>query len=144
MQEAVKLPDLGKPQPRDVLRSFLCGIGYESALAELFSKEETSFQNVSFVEKAEKLENHIKALTKIAGADKLREHGSASNIHDGTLQFTEERKEDTLSATSSSQETHQTIPCKTTIEMASTSHQASSSQILEAQNLKVVVNFEIA
>ncbi|XP_020108239.1 DNA polymerase zeta catalytic subunit isoform X3 [Ananas comosus] len=136
MQEAGKLPDLGKPQPRDVLRSFLCGIGYESALAELFSKEETSFQNVSFVEKAEKLENHIKALTKIAGADKLREHGSASNIHDGTLQFTEERKEDTLSATSSSQETHQTIPCKTTIEMASTSHQASSSQILEAQNLK--------
>nr|CAD1833332.1 unnamed protein product [Ananas comosus var. bracteatus] len=83
MQEAGKLPDLGKPQPRDVLRSFLCGIGYESALAELFSKEETSFQNVSFVEKAEKLENHIKALTKIAGADKLREHGSASNIHDG-------------------------------------------------------------
>ncbi|PNT74600.1 hypothetical protein BRADI_1g18510v3 [Brachypodium distachyon] len=65
--EEAKPADIGRPLRDVVLKSFLHGIKYESALSMLDPKEEGSHQKVSAIEDPEKLEKCFKSLTDIIG-----------------------------------------------------------------------------
>ncbi|RLM86844.1 DNA polymerase zeta catalytic subunit isoform X2 [Panicum miliaceum] len=64
--EETKYTDLGRPSREEVLKDFLHGIKYESALSMLFSQEEPHCK-VSTTEESERLERCFKSLTDIVG-----------------------------------------------------------------------------
>ncbi|XP_025801172.1 DNA polymerase zeta catalytic subunit isoform X3 [Panicum hallii] len=65
--EETKYTDLGRPSREEVLKDFLHGIKYESALSMLFSQEEPHCK-VPTTEESERLERCFKSLTDIVGA----------------------------------------------------------------------------
>ncbi|XP_072974935.1 DNA polymerase zeta catalytic subunit isoform X1 [Typha angustifolia] len=140
MQEAVKLPDISKPQPENVLRSFLHDLRYENALSELLPEEKISFQNVSAVSDSGKLEKCITASTNIAGLIEDTEQKNLSNANYGTFRCTEEESwKKRLSFGFSCKENEDTIHSEMNYEcqeLMSTNLQGSSSQMVEAGDLK--------
>ncbi|RLN35611.1 DNA polymerase zeta catalytic subunit isoform X2 [Panicum miliaceum] len=66
LSEETKYTDLGRPSREEVLKDFLHGIKYESALSMLFSQEEPHCK-VSTTEESERLERCFKSLTDIVG-----------------------------------------------------------------------------
>ncbi|KAF7014170.1 hypothetical protein CFC21_028190 [Triticum aestivum] len=78
--DETKPADIGRP-PRDaVLKSFLHGIKYESALSALDPKEEGSHHKDSAVEASEKLERCFKSLTDVIGTITFSQNGCCENI----------------------------------------------------------------
>uniref|UniRef100_A0A0E0QCI4 DNA polymerase zeta catalytic subunit n=1 Tax=Oryza rufipogon TaxID=4529 RepID=A0A0E0QCI4_ORYRU len=65
--EEAKPVDMGRPLRDSVLRSFLHGIKYETALSMLCPKEEVSYHRVPTMEESEKLEECLKSLNDIIG-----------------------------------------------------------------------------
>ncbi|VAH42507.1 unnamed protein product [Triticum turgidum subsp. durum] len=78
--DETKPADIGRP-PRDaVLKSFLHGIKYESALSALDPKEEGSHHKDSAVEASEKLERCFKSLTDVIGTITFSQNDCCENI----------------------------------------------------------------
>ncbi|KAI5008760.1 hypothetical protein ZWY2020_009808 [Hordeum vulgare] len=78
--DETKPADIGRP-PRDaVLKSFLHGIKYESALSALDPKEEGSHHKDSSVEASEKLERCFKSLTDVIGTITFSQNDCCENI----------------------------------------------------------------
>nr|BAK01083.1 predicted protein [Hordeum vulgare subsp. vulgare] len=78
--DETKPADIGRP-PRDaVLKSFLHGIKYESALSALDPKEEGSHHKDSSVEASEKLERCFKSLTEVIGTITFSQNDCCENI----------------------------------------------------------------
>ncbi|KAM3371790.1 hypothetical protein ACQJBY_018940 [Aegilops geniculata] len=78
--DEAKPADIGRP-PRDaVLKSFLHGIKYESALSALDPKEEGSHHKDSAVEASEKLERCFKSLTDVIGTITFSQNDCCENI----------------------------------------------------------------
>lgn len=64
--EETKEDDLDRPLREEVLKSFLHGVKYESALTMLFPQE-GSHHKVPTIEESERLERCFKSLTDIVG-----------------------------------------------------------------------------
>ncbi|VAH26718.1 unnamed protein product [Triticum turgidum subsp. durum] len=78
--DETKPADIGRP-PRDaVLKSFIHGIKYESALSALDPKEEGSHHKDSAVEASEKLERCFKSLTDVVGTITFSQNDCCENI----------------------------------------------------------------
>ena len=66
LSEETKYTDLGRPSREEVLKDFLHGIKYESALSMLFSQDKPHSKG-STTEESERLERCFKSLTDIVG-----------------------------------------------------------------------------
>ena len=66
LSEETKCTDLGRPSREEVLKDFLHGIKYESALSMLFSQDKPHSKG-STTEESERLERCFKSLSDIVG-----------------------------------------------------------------------------
>uniref|UniRef100_K3ZPX4 DNA polymerase n=1 Tax=Setaria italica TaxID=4555 RepID=K3ZPX4_SETIT len=80
--EETKHADLGRPLREEVLKDFLHGIKYESALSMLFSQEEPQHK-VSTTEESERLERCFKSLTDVVGTVKFSQDDYCDNVDVG-------------------------------------------------------------
>lgn len=80
--EETKHADLGRPLREEVLKDFLHGIKYESALSMLFSQEEPQ-RKVSTTEESERLERCFKSLTDVVGTVKFSQDDYCDNVDVG-------------------------------------------------------------
>jgi DNA polymerase zeta len=80
--EETKYADLVRPLREEVLKDFLHGIKYESALSVLFSQE-GPHHKVSTIEESERLERCLKSLTDIIGTVTFSQDDYCGNIDVG-------------------------------------------------------------
>lgn len=78
--EETKPADPGRPLREVVLKSFLHGIKYESALSMLCPQEEEPHHKVSTIEESERLERSLKSLTDIIGSVTFSQNDHCNNI----------------------------------------------------------------
>ncbi|TVU37337.1 hypothetical protein EJB05_10646 [Eragrostis curvula] len=115
--EETKHPDLGRPSREEVLKSFLHGIKYESALSMLFPQE-GSHPKVSTIEESERLERCFKSLTDIVGTVTFSQD-DCDNIGVGNSAGLQNEKENT--SQSSSENVHTISPERNSQHLVSSS-----------------------
>ncbi|KAL6657151.1 hypothetical protein ACP70R_004931 [Stipagrostis hirtigluma subsp. patula] len=104
--DETKHADMGRPPREEVLRSFLHGIKYESALSMLFSQEERSHDKVeSTIEESERLEQCFKSLTDIIGTVTFSQDDYCDNVSVGNSEGTQNEKQNASPCLRSSKQT---------------------------------------
>ncbi|ONM60806.1 DNA polymerase zeta catalytic subunit [Zea mays] len=128
--EETKYADLGRPLREEVLKDFLHGIKYESALSVLFSQE-GPHHKVSTIEESERLERCLKSLTDIIGTVTFSQDNYCGNIDVGNSADVQNDKPDASLCSGSLEQNMQIISPERNSEypVSSSVHQRTLSQL---------------
>ncbi|KAF0907731.1 hypothetical protein E2562_020477 [Oryza meyeriana var. granulata] len=134
--DEAKPVDMGRPLRDAVLRSFLHGIKYDSALSMLCPKEEVSYHKIPTMEESEKLEECLKSLNDIIGTITFSQNDYCSIIDsDNSVGTQKENKITNVLCLESSKQI--SVERNTQCPVSPSAAQRTSSQLFEEHEKRV-------